>query len=133
MRSGARHPRRRLLAIMVTMNLAVLAGLLILTLIGPDEVWPFFALAFLFGLGGAIGSPAGRALTPSLVPHEILVSALAQRSIAFQFSSVAGPALGGLLFALRAELVYVVAIGLAVVSLAAILVMQGGRIAATEG
>ncbi len=128
-----RIPRRTLLAIMVSLDIVVLAGLLGVTMAGADRVWPFFALAFLLGVGSAIGAPAGRALTPSLVPQEILLSALAQRSIAFQLSLVAGPAVGGLLFALRAELVYAVGIGLALISLACFLALRGGRAPAAEG
>jgi MFS family permease len=128
-----RFPRRRLLVVMVVLDLFVLSGLLAVTAQGADRVWPFFVLAFVFGTGSAIGAPAGRALTPSLVPQELLVSALAQRSIAFQLSHVVGPAIGGLLFALRAELVYAVAIGLALISLGCILAMQGGRVPAAEG
>jgi MFS family permease len=128
-----RFPRRRLLVVMIALDLVVLSGLLAVTTQGADRVWPFFVLAFVFGVGSAIGAPAGRALTPSLVPQELLVSALAQRSIAFQFSHVTGPAVGGLLFALRSELVYAVAIGLALVSLACVLSLRGGRIPAAEG
>jgi MFS family permease len=128
-----RVPRRRLLLVMVTLDLIVLAGLLGVTMSGTASVLPYIALAFIFGIGSAVGAPAGRALTPSLVPRELLVSALAQRSIAFQLSHVAGPALGGLLFALRPELVYVVAIGLTLISLACFAAMQGGRAPAAEG
>src|SRR4029078_13288167 len=96
-------------------------------------VWPFFALAFVQGVGSSIGAPAGRALTPSLVPQEILVSALAQRSIAFQGSAVIGPAIGGILFAIQPELVYVVAIGLSLVGLVCILAMHSGGAAVAEG
>jgi MFS family permease len=128
-----RIPRRTLLAVMVSLDIVVLAGLLGVTIAGADQVWPFFALAFLLGVGSAIGAPAGRALTPSLVPQEILLSALAQRSIAFQLSLVAGPAVGGLLFALRAELVYAVGIGLSLISLACFLMLRGGRAPAAEG
>jgi MFS family permease len=128
-----RIPRRTLLAAMVSLDIVVLAGLLGVTIAGADQVWPFFGLAFLLGVGSAIGAPAGRALTPSLVPQEILLSALAQRSIAFQLSLVAGPAVGGLLFALRAELVYAVGIGLSLVSLACFLMLRGGRAPAAEG
>jgi MFS family permease len=117
---------------MVALDLVVLAGLLAVTLEGADRVWPFFVLAFLFGVGSTIGAPAGRALTPSLVPQDLLVRALAQRSIAFQLSRVAGPAVGGLLFTLNAELVYVVALGLAMISLGCILALHAGRVAATE-
>jgi hypothetical protein len=118
---------------MHSLNFVVLFGLLAITVAGAKQVWPFFALAFVQGIGSAIGNPAGRALTPSLVPEEVLVSALAQRSVAFQLSAVVGPAVGGILFAIRAELVYVVAIVLAAVALGCIVAMRGGRMPAAEG
>ena len=46
----------------------------------------------------AIGSPATRALTPELVPGELLQGAIALRNVAGQIGVVAGPALGGLIF-----------------------------------
>jgi predicted MFS family arabinose efflux permease len=128
-----RVPRRRLLVFMLSSNFVVLFGLLAITIGGAKQVWPFFVLAFVQGIGSAVGAPAGRALTPSLVPEEILVSALAQRSIAFQLSAVVGPAAGGILFAVRAELVYVVAIALAGIGLACVLAMGSGRLPAAEG
>jgi len=118
---------------MAASNALVLGGLLAVTVADTGHVWPFFALAFVQGIGSSIGAPAGRALTPSLVPQEILVSALAQRSIAFQGSAVVGPAIGGILFAIQPELVYVVAIGLSLVGLACVLAMRSGRTAVTEG
>ncbi len=128
-----RVPRRNLLTVMVSMNVVVLGGLLVITVADTGRVWPFFALAFVQGIGSAIGAPAGRALTPSLVPQEILVSALAQRSIAFQGSAVVGPALGGILFAIQPELVYIAAIGLSLVALGCVLALRSGRLPATEG
>jgi predicted MFS family arabinose efflux permease len=114
-----RVPRRQLYVFMLTIDVAVSLGLLAVTLAGAGSVWPFFALAFLMGIGSSIGAPAGRALTPSLVPQEILVRALALRSVAFQVSLVAGPAAGGLLFALRA--------------LGCVLRLHGGRTPAVTG
>ncbi len=128
-----RLPRRRLLALMVVLDITFLFGLLGLTIAGPDQVWPFFVLAFLFGVASALGAPAGRALIPSLVPQELLVSALAQRSVGLQFSVVVGPAVGGLLFALSPELVYVVGICLSAISLGCFLALRGGREPAAEG
>jgi MFS family permease len=127
-----RFPRRRIYAGMIGADVVVLLALLGVTRSGADEVWPFFALAFLTGCGSAFGAPAGRALTPSLVPQEILVSALAQRSIAFQLSLVAGPAVGGLLFAAQPELVYAVGVGISLVGLACVLALEGGREPATD-
>ncbi len=85
------------------------------------------ALAFGTGVASALGAPSSRALTPSLVPQEILVRALAQRSAAFQASVICGPALGGLLFAIEPELVYAVAVAFTVVSLVAVLALRAGR------
>jgi MFS family permease len=128
-----RLPRRNLYAVAIVVDCLVVVALLTVTIRGASQVWPFFALAFTTGVANAIGAPAGRALTPSLVPEEILVSALAQRSIAFQFSLVAGPAVGGILFAIRPELVYLVAIGLQLVALTCVLALRSGRVAVTTG
>jgi len=92
---------------------AVVAGLLLLVTIGgAHQLWAFVALAALTGVTAAFGSPAARSLVPELVPTELLAGALALRSIAFQAATVAGPALGGLLFAIRPESVYAVAVAL---------------------
>jgi MFS family permease len=128
-----RVPRRNLLTVMVSLNVVVLGGLLAITIADTGRVWPFFALAFVQGVGSAVGAPAGRALTPSLVPQEILVSALAQRSIAFQGSAVVGPAIGGILFAIQPELVYIVAIALSLVAVGCVLALRSGRAPASEG
>ena len=128
-----RVPRRNLLAVMMSLNVVVLGGLLAVTVSGADTVWPFFALAFVQGIGSAIGAPAGRALTPSLVPEEILVSALAQRSIALGLSAVIAPAVGGILFAIHAELVYSISIALSLFALACALALRSGRVPAAEG
>jgi MFS family permease len=128
-----RLPRRSLYAVMVGLDAVVFGVLLLVTLQGADRVWPYFALAFVTGTASTFGGPAGRALTPTLVPEEILVNAMAHRSIAFQLSLVGGPALGGLLLAIRAELVYIVAIGLTLVALGCVLAMRKGREPVTEG
>ena len=86
---------------------AVVTGLLlIVTIRGAHELWPFIALAALTGTLGALGNPAGRSLTPELVPTNLLTGALALRSIAGQAATIAGPAIGGLLFAMEPEAVY---------------------------
>jgi sugar phosphate permease len=128
-----RYPRRTVLAVSLGLDALVAIGLLAVTRAGADETWPFFALAFVTGVASAIGAPAGRAMTPSLVPQAILVKAFAQRSVATQLSVIAGPALGGLLFALDPELVYAVASVFSLASLAAVLAMHAGRDGAGAG
>lgn len=128
-----RVSRRRIIAATILLDVAVLSVLLGMTAHGVARVWPFLALAFVTGIGAALRAPAGRALTPSLVPQEILVSALAHRSIAFQLSAVLGPAVGGVLFALLPELVYGTGIALSLGGLACVLALRAGRLPVTEG
>jgi MFS family permease len=128
-----RYPRRTVLALAIALDAVVAVGLLAVTRAGAEETWPFFALAFGTGVASAVGAPAGRAMTPSLVPQAILVKAFAQRSVAFQLSVIVGPALGGLLFAVHPELVYVVSSVFSLAALAAILAMHTGRDGAGAG
>jgi MFS family permease len=91
---------------------AITALLLLVSLSGADELWPFLALSFASGTSAAIGNPAVRSMWPTLVPLDLLTSALALRSTVSQATVVTGPALGGLLFALRPEAAYAVGGGL---------------------
>jgi len=122
-----RLPRRAVFAVALGFEALVAVGLLATTLAGASSLWPFLGLAFATGCALALGSPAGRALTPALVPAELLASALAVRSIAFQVAAVAGPAVGGLLFAVRPESVYVVSAALSVIALACVIAIRAGR------
>ena len=128
-----RYPRRTVLALAIALDAVVAVGLLAVTRAGAEETWPFFALAFGTGVASAVGAPAGRAMTPSLVPQAILVKAFAQRSVALQLSVIVGPAVGGLLFAVDPELVYVVSSVFSLAALVAILAMHTGRDGAGAG
>jgi MFS family permease len=111
-----RLPRVAVVIVWGFADAVVLALLLVVTLDGASALWPFVALAALTGTLAALGNPAGRSLTPELVPTELLTGALALRSIAGQVSTIGGPALGGLLFALQPEAVYASGIVLLVAS-----------------
>jgi MFS family permease len=86
--------------------------LTIITLRGAHVLWAFLLMAFLTGASNAFGNPAGRALLPELVPVDLFEEAIALRSIAYQVSTIGGPAIGGLLFAVHEVSVYVVSVGL---------------------
>ena len=58
---------------------------------GAKQLWPFLVLAAATGVAGALGCPPARALPATLVPLELIPSAMALRSIAFQAAVVAGP------------------------------------------
>jgi MFS family permease len=111
-----RLPRIAVVTVWGFCDAAVMALLLFVTLSGARSLWQFLTLAVLTGVLAAIGNPAGRSLVPELVPAELLTGAIAMRSIAGQITMISGPAVGGLLFALRPEAVYGVAIALLVAS-----------------
>jgi MFS family permease len=119
-----RLPRKLIAAFALLLNVGVASALIVVTLHGAQAVWPFFALAASTGVASAIGWPAFGAMTPELVPVELLPGAVALRSIAGQAAVVVGPAAGGLIFAARPELVYVVAASLFGVSLVSMLALR---------
>jgi MFS family permease len=111
-----RLPRVSVVVVTGFADAAVLVLLLAVTIGGAHQLWQFLTLAALTGTIAALGNPAGRALTPELVPADLLTGALALRSIAGQISTIGGPALGGLLFAIEPEAVYVLGAALLVAS-----------------
>ena len=101
-----RFSRRAVFAASLALIVAVTVGLLVVSLTASDVLWPFLLLAAATGVATALGTPAARALPPMLVPLDLLASAMAVRSTAAQIGYVVGPAIGGLLFAVRPELAY---------------------------
>src|SRR4051794_33174001 len=116
-----RLPRGRLVMIWGIADAGGMGLLLVVTIHGADQLWQFFALAVVTGTLAALGNPAGRSLVPELVPVEMLAGALALRSIAGQTATIAGPALGGLIFAIRPQAVYGLGLVLMLVSSALLL------------
>jgi MFS family permease len=94
--------------------------LLAFTLSGGRDIWPVFVAMALFGAGRAFWMPCGQAMTVNLVPPEVFGSAVALNSTLFQSAAIAGPAVGGVLYAFGetvighsgALLVYAVALAL---------------------
>src|SRR5258707_10991379 len=115
-----RLPRRAVTAFALTLQIAIAALLLVVTLAGARTLWPFLAIAAFAGVTAAVGTPAARALTPELVPEELLQGALALRSVASQIGIIVGPALGGVIFAIEPVAVYATAGGLFTLSFAAV-------------
>lgn len=76
-----------------------------------------FVVAGLLGVARAFNGPALGALAPNLVPKEILPSAIALSSIAWQAGMIAGPAVGGYAYAWEPAAAYVASAGLFLVSL----------------
>ncbi len=107
-----RVERRLVVAVGLALQVAIAALLVVITLAGAHELWPFLAIAVTAGIASAVTNPAGRSLTPEIVPLELLPGAIALRSVASQAGIVVGPALGGVIFAIEPVAVYIAAAGL---------------------
>ena len=118
-----RVSRRLVASGALVLNVLIAVLLLVVTLAGAQTLWPFLAIAAVAGIAAVIGNPAARALTPELVPGELLPGAIALRSVAGQIGVIAGPALGGVIFAIEPVAVYAAAAGLLTLSLVAILLL----------
>ncbi|HEV2569523.1 MFS transporter [Sphingomonas sp.] len=79
-----------------------------------------FGVAALHGVARVFIGPAMSAIAPNIVPPELLPRAIAMNSIAWQSASVAGPALGGALYAIGADLAYWVAAGFLLLAIVAL-------------
>ena len=111
-----RLPRVTLVVLWGFADALCVALLLLVTIGGAHQLWQFIALAGLTGTIAAMSAPAGRSLTPEIVPTELVGGALALRSVAGQAATIGGPAVGGLLFAIQPEAVYSLGIALLVLS-----------------
>jgi MFS family permease len=94
-----RVPRRRLILLTdLAAGLAV-ATVALLSWTGRLEIAHLYIASAIFGGAEAFFSPAYTALTPELVPNEILQSSSALRSLSRSAARIAGPLLGGVLVA----------------------------------
>jgi MFS family permease len=71
-----------------------------------------FALAAAHGAARVFAGPAMSAIAPNIVPQPLLPRAIALSSMAWQSASVAGPAIGGLIFGQSEWLPHAIAAGL---------------------
>jgi MFS family permease len=101
-----RHDRQKVLAACYALELVCALLLLAFTLSGLAVAWPVFAVMVLFGIARAFSMPAGQALLPNVVPAALFGRAVAVNSTTWQLSTIMGPAIGGLVYLLGAEVVY---------------------------
>lgn len=124
-----RVSRRIIFAASLVLAVVIGAGLAVVSNSGDTSVIPYLALAVGSGTVMALGAPASRAMTPTLVPPELLASAMTLRSIATQAASVLGPALGGLIYGISPTVVYLLGAGVCAISTVAVLAMSPGHVA----
>lgn len=91
---------RRKVLLLTQSTLALTAFVLaLITFGGLDVVWPIYVLSALTAAVASFDGPARQSFFPSLVPRQHLPNAISLNTIIFQFGSVLGPALAGLLIA----------------------------------
>ena len=95
-----RFDRRQIILVCYGLQVVCTAGLLLLTLSGLHGVYPIYFVLFCMGTARTFSGPANSALIPHLVPEAHFVNAVTWGATVFQFATVIGPALGGVLFTL---------------------------------
>jgi MFS family permease len=94
-----RFDRRHVAAFANAIDAGVAVVLAVLTWQDALNLPILFALAAAHGAARVFVGPAMSAIAPNIVPPALLPRAIALSSIAWQSASVAGPAVGGLIFA----------------------------------
>ena len=122
-----RLPRRLVFAGALLLGVAVGLGLALLSWSGVTSVLPYLALAAGAGVTMALGTPAARAMAPTLVPADVLPSAMTLRSIATQAGQVPGPALGGLIYGISPAVVYLLTALMCLLASGSIITMSSRR------
>lgn len=120
-----RVSRRVLLLVSDAVRALLTAALVVLILAGGLRFWELLVFAVVFGAFDAVFFPAISALTPEIVPQELLPAMNALRPLADNLAgSTLGPAVGGVLAAASTSLAIGVDCATFVVSAAALLAMR---------
>lgn len=102
-----RIDRRWIARAAILLEAACALTLALLTWQGTITLTALFIVAGLLGVARAFASPALQALAPNLVTVAVLPSAIAMSSLAWQTGAIAGPAIGGYLYAFAPEAPYI--------------------------
>ncbi|MGP0098394.1 MAG: MFS transporter [Terriglobales bacterium] len=94
------------------------ALLLAITWRAPNSVHLIYGVLVLVGVSRSFSFPVSRALLPHLVPEEHFSNAVAWNASTFQVATIAGPAIGGVAYALfrGPDAVYAIAVAVSVLS-----------------
>src|SRR5712692_4345281 len=84
----------------------------------PHSVHAIYVVLVLLGIFRSFNFPVSRAILPHLVPAEHFPNAVAWNASTFQIATIAGPAIGGIVYALfrGPEAVYAAAVTVSIVS-----------------
>jgi hypothetical protein len=94
-----RFNQRRIYSLAALLQAICSALFLGLSLFAPHRPAPFYGVLILFGAARGFAGPSGQSLLPFLVPPERLSKSIALSGSFFTSAVIAGPALGGFLYA----------------------------------
>jgi MFS family permease len=106
-----RFERRTILLLCFSLQIVVALLLLSISLVSGARAGWIFPVVALVGVGQAFLGPASQSLVPFLVSKEDFPRAVAWNSSTFQIATIAGPAIGGMLYAFGPACVYAVSAG----------------------
>ncbi len=94
------------------------AFLLAISWRAPQSVHLIYVVLVLVGVTRSFSFPVSRAILPQLVPEEHFSNAIAWNSSTFQIATIAGPAVGGIAYALfrGPDAVYAIAVAVSILS-----------------
>ncbi len=101
-----RFSRRTIMRICLVFEAGCAVGFFLLANADADQIWPIFAILFVLGTARAFWAPAANSLAPNIVPPQALANAITANASAWQFSSIMGPAVGGLLYGISPEIAF---------------------------
>ncbi len=119
-----RYDRRVVVLACYAGEITCAAILVAATLMNFITVPLLLAVAALFGACRAFYAPANNALSPMLVPRELLPRAIALNSLTSHSAAIAGPAMAGLLVAVSPRMSYVSSLGLYLAAAALLLIIR---------
>lgn len=95
-----RFSRRTIVAFCLVVEAATALTLALLVMYGEADVWVILGLLLFFGVARAFFQPAFQSILPTIVPEEKLSTAIAVGSATQQFTTIVGPVVGGVLYAI---------------------------------
>ena len=111
-----RYARNRVVLICSSLEALAAAYLAWSSYSGHVTVGAIYAALAVFGVASAFDSPASAALLPAVTSEEQLQQGTALSTGAWQFAAIAGPAAGGLLYAIAPSVPYLVMFALSLSS-----------------
>jgi MFS family permease len=91
--------RRAIIMLCLSAFLMCALALFGLARVAITSAWPIFAVLAVLGVARAFLAPAAQSFLPNLVPRSSFSHAVALNSSTFQVASIAGPSIGGLVYA----------------------------------